>query len=205
VSPLPRLLYEAALPGLGRPLEAAEGVTIGKYLNMLTKWQRTHRLVGSIEPAWLVENVILDSLCFLEALPQDARTVGDLGSGAGLPGIPIAIVRPDLRLTLIEARQRRASFLSTVVRELGLDHVTVVAARAETLGDDIVGRLDSVVMRCAGRIDDVLGVALRLVRPGGRVIVGSGPSAGAAEGAEEMVVRTPTGTLRTFHRYVKRP
>lgn len=219
----PRSLLARPLPGLGRPLTEAEGGLTDKYLNLLTKWQKTHRFVGSVERAWLIENVLLDSWCFLEALPHTAHAVADLGSGAGIPGIPIAIVRPDLELSLIEARERRVSFLSTAVRELGLAHVSVISGRAETLGPEYAGRYDAVVMRCAGKAETVLSPALRLVRVGGAVVVSSGPSIpaevrGPSEMArgnaspihgepppagEELVVRTPSDTLRTFRRITK--
>jgi 16S rRNA (guanine527-N7)-methyltransferase len=152
----------------------------------------------------MIENVVLDSFCFLEVLPPTTRCVGDLGSGAGIPGIPIAIVRPDLELSLIESRERRASFLSTVVRELGLGHVTVIGARAESLGAEYAGRFDALVMRCAGNPDAILGHAMTFVRSGGVVIVGAGPQARPALDGEAVVVRKSSGTLRTFHLYRKR-
>jgi 16S rRNA (guanine527-N7)-methyltransferase len=141
----------------------------------LLKWQKIHRLVGSAEPRWIVENLFLDSLLFLRVLPGDVSTVADLGSGAGLPGVPISIVRPNLSMALIESRERRASFLSTVARELGLDGLRVVNARGETVGNDLAGRFDAVVVRCAGKLAGVLAAAQPLVRPGGGVVVASGP------------------------------
>jgi 16S rRNA (guanine527-N7)-methyltransferase len=203
VTILPRSLFTTSLPGIGRPLSEAEGQLLGNYLNLLIKWQKSHRLLGSVEPAWIVENVFIDSFCFLEALPVGATAIADVGSGAGVPGIPVAIVRPDLRLSLIEVRQRRVSFLATVVRELGLAHVEVVAGRAERLGADYVGRFDAVVMRCAGRIDVVLGAAFRLVRAGGAVIVAASSSAPVAVGGEALTVQAPSGVVRPFHRYLK--
>jgi 16S rRNA (guanine527-N7)-methyltransferase len=140
----------------------------------LIKWQRVHRLVGSIEPAWVAENLFLDSLLFLKVLPRDARELLDLGAGAGFPGVPLKIVLPEIRLTLVEARSRRASFLSALVRELGLSEVQVINARAEELIDQPRFRFDAVVMRCAGSLDDVLPTAVKLLRAGGRAVA-SGP------------------------------
>ena len=85
-------------------------------------------MVGSDGPAWIVENLFLDSLLFLRVLPTPLHSLLDLGSGAGLPGIPLKIVRGDLELVLVESRRRRASFLSTVVRELALANVRVIDA-----------------------------------------------------------------------------
>lgn len=203
MTPLPQALFESRLPGLARPLTRSEGARVHKYLVLLVKWQRSHRLVGSAKPAWLIENVLLDSLCFLDALPTAAVRVADLGSGAGLPGIPIAIVRPELTMTLIEPRQRRASFLSTVIRELGLAHARVVPTRVQALGPEYAGRFDAVVMRCAGEVWGLLDNALGLVRRGGAVIASAHSAGPPPPGGERIVVRTLSGTPRALHRFSK--
>jgi 16S rRNA (guanine527-N7)-methyltransferase len=205
VTELPRILTSTPLPGLGRPLTEGERELFGKYLELLIKWQRVQRLIGSAEPAWIVENVFLDSLAFVAALPADAGRVADIGSGAGIPGIPVAIVRRDLRVTLIESRQRRVSFLSTVVRELGLDHVDVVGSRVEELDATYRAAFDAVVMRCAGERDAMLAVARRLAKPGGIIIVAAGPDDTPNDETELVIVRMPSGTLRTLRRYTTRP
>src|SRR5918992_1358518 len=105
---------------LGRPLSQSEAALFYKYMTLLIKWSSTHRMIGWAEPLWIVENLFLDSLLFLRILPPDIRSVMDLGAGAGIPGIPLKIVCSELHVTLLEARRRRAFFLSTVVRELGL-------------------------------------------------------------------------------------
>ncbi len=145
-----------------------------KYMELLTEWQKVHRLVGSIDPLWIAENLFLDSLLFLKALPRDVHDLLDVGAGAGFPGVPLKIMAPDLRLTLVEARSRRASFLSAVVRELGLSHVGVLNARAEDLIDRPGFRFDAVVTRCAGSLNVVLPLAMKFVKAGG-VVVASGP------------------------------
>lgn len=159
---------------LARRLTGAELESFGKYLSLLRKWQRTHRLVGSTEPGWVVERLFLDSLLFLRVLPENMRSLADLGSGAGFPGIPIKIVRPDLDVTLIESRRRRVSFLSAVLRELGLGRAQVLAGRAEHIPEGRAHTFDAVTMRCAGNPEELLPTARALVLPGG-VIVISGP------------------------------
>lgn len=143
-------------------------------MKLLIKWQSTHRLVGSGDLGWIVDRIVLDSLLFLRVLPTDARDVLDAGSGAGVPGIPLKVVTPGLRMTLVESRQRRVSFLSTAVRELGLTETRVVGSRLEDVIADRQGQLDAVVARCAGDIGYVFGLGVHLVRPGGLVIA-SGP------------------------------
>ena len=161
---------------MGRPLTALELGAFDKYLNLLQRWQKSQRLVGSIEPQWVVENLFLDSLLFLQLLPAGLKSLADLGSGAGLPGIPIKIVRPDVVVTLIESRERRASFLAAVVRELRLEQVRVMNARAEQAATEEPGSFGAVVVRCAGDLRHVMPVAAKLVAPGG-VVVAAGPPA----------------------------
>ena len=159
---------------LDRPLTGRERNLFLKYLNLLIKWQKSQRLVGSAEPGWIIENLFLDSLLFLRVLPARLGSLLDLGSGAGLPGIPIKIVRPEIQLVLLESRQRRASFLSSAVRDLALERVSVVSGRAEELAEELAQRFDAVVMRCAGDIEKLFPLAAQFVMPGG-VVVASGP------------------------------
>jgi 16S rRNA (guanine527-N7)-methyltransferase len=140
----------------------------------LQKWQRVHRLIGSDEPIWIVQRVFLDSLLFRRVLPVEARQVLDAGSGAGIPGIPLKLVEPDLRLTMVESRQRRVSFLSGAIRELLLSRTHLVAGRLEALVREAPDQFDAVVARCAGDVGYLFGIGAHLVRPGG-VVIASGP------------------------------
>lgn len=167
-------LARGAASILGRRLTPKELSLFGKYLNTLIKWQKIHRLVGSEEPMWIVEHLFLDSLLFLKLLPARVEALLDLGSGAGLPGFPIKIVRSELGVTLVESRRRRASFLSSVARELELAGTKVVQARAEDLGAEFEGRFDAVLMRCAGDVDRMIPTGARLLGSPG-VVIASGP------------------------------
>lgn len=160
---------------LGRPLTTEELASLERYLALITTWSRVHRLTGSTEPGWLVEHVILDSLLFARALGRVPETLLDIGPGAGAPGLPLKIVWPRTSLTAIEARRRRASFLASVVRELGLTAVTVLERRAETLVDELGARFDAVVFRAAGPLERLVPLAARFARPGGVVIAGGPP------------------------------
>ena len=159
---------------LGRPVTPAETDTLHKYLNLLIKWQRSQRLVGSDEPMWIVDNVIVDSLLFQHALPAGVARLADVGSGAGIPGIPLAVVLSQAAVTLIEARQKRGSFLATAIRELSLRNCTLVNRRLEDVREELAGRFDAVVLRCAGSpislLPDLRGILVR-----GGVVVASGP------------------------------
>jgi 16S rRNA (guanine527-N7)-methyltransferase len=140
----------------------------------LIKWQSVHRLLGSAEPVWIVERIFLDSLLFRRVLPSDARDILDAGSGAGVPGIPLKLIDPGLRLTMVESRQKRVSFLSTAIRQLSLAETEVMGERLEGLVGELAGRFDAVVARCAGDVGYLFGLGAHLVRPGG-IVIASGP------------------------------
>jgi len=199
VTRLPAELFRSPLPGLGRPLTDMEGAMAINYLNLLVKWSKVQRLVGSVEPMWLIENVLLDSFCFLGALPSAARRLADVGSGAGIPGIPVAIVSPECEVDLIESRQRRISFLSTAVRALALPRVRVVGARVEDLAESHADLFDAITMRCAGEVRALVPQVLPLLRPGGTLIVSARPGSSG----ELVFVRTLNGRSRTFRLFVK--
>jgi len=100
-----------------------------RYMSLLQKWNRVYNLTAIREPARLVSHHLLDSLAVVPHL--SGSTVADIGSGAGLPGIPIAISRPDWRVFLVESNHKKGAFLRQAVIELGLENAIVVIARAE--------------------------------------------------------------------------
>lgn len=162
---------------LHRPATQPEIKAFSAYLSLLLQWSRVHSLTAYRDPADIVDSLFLDSLLFLSFLPSRSCQVLDLGSGAGIPGIPLKIIEPSYRLTLIEARRRRASFLTAVVRELALQDVRVLMGRAESLLTGVPaleGNFDAVVTRAAGPLGLVTPLALRFLKPGGRFIA-SGP------------------------------
>jgi 16S rRNA (guanine527-N7)-methyltransferase len=173
VTPL-EALANGAEAILGRVLDELERDNFSKYLTLLLKWRKAHRLVGSDDPMWIVEHLFLDSLLFLRLLPSSARTLADLGSGAGLPGLPIKIVRREIDVVLIESRRRRAMFLTSAVRAMKLEGVRVLEGRVEDLVSELRGTFDAVVMRCAGDIEVMIPVAADLVSDHG-IVVASGP------------------------------
>jgi 16S rRNA (guanine527-N7)-methyltransferase len=192
-------LAAAAPRILDRPITDREMGAFDKYLELLLKWQRVQRLVGSTDPDWIVDRLFLDSLLFLKVLPPGARSTADLGSGAGLPGLPIKIVRPDVAMTLIEARERRASFLSAVVRELALQGVRVANARGEDFAAEHPAIFEAVLLRCAGDHESVVPVARKLLARGGVGIVAGPPTKKPlADGRWVEVEGIEPGSTRRF-------
>ena len=113
--------------------------------------------------------------------------VGDVGSGAGLPGILLAIARPDVHLTLIEPMERRVAWLTRQVDELGLENVEVVRARAEEA--KLKGRLDQVTARAVSALRTLIPITAPLVRPGGELILMKGSGVESEIGAAEKAIR----------------
>ncbi|HUF71555.1 MAG TPA: 16S rRNA (guanine(527)-N(7))-methyltransferase RsmG [Gammaproteobacteria bacterium] len=145
-------------------LEAA--TALARFLDRLEHWNRVHNLTGLRDRNELIDRHLVESLA-LERFVAGARAC-DIGSGAGLPGIPLAVVLPDVVFTLIESRRKRASFLRHVKGALGLDNVEVVHARAETV---TTGPFDTVLARAVAPPGEILDLAEPLVAPTGRLVL----------------------------------
>lgn len=131
-------------------------------------------LIGPREPARLWDRHLLNCAVIAPAFPAGAAVI-DVGSGAGLPGIPLALARPDLSIQLVEPMQRRVDFLSDVLARLSLDRVSVVRARAEELAGAVAA--DVVTARALAPLDRVVRWCLPLVRPGGVLLAIKGARA----------------------------
>jgi 16S rRNA (guanine527-N7)-methyltransferase len=180
----------------GRTLTPVEVDRLSKYLNLLIKWRRSQRLIGSGEPTWIVDKVIVDSLLFTRALPAGIGTLADVGSGAGIPGIPLAVVLADVEVTLIEARQKRASFLAAALRELSLGNCRLLNDRIEAVREHVSGRFNAVVMRCAGNPTALLPYLQDMVAPGGVVVASGPPERLELEVGDWLEVQGPDGIRR---------
>jgi 16S rRNA (guanine527-N7)-methyltransferase len=164
----------AARGVLGRELSSTERTLFHKYLNLILVWNRVHNLVGLRDPGSLVRVLFLESLLFRRLIPGGSIQVADIGSGAGVPGIPLRIVEPQMRLTLVESRRKKASFLSTLGRELGLDDVQIWQGRAEDLAMDN-RTFDVVTMRAVASPDRCLEIGLPLLSSTGKLVASVKP------------------------------
>jgi 16S rRNA (guanine527-N7)-methyltransferase len=145
-----------------------------RYAHLLATEGVLRGLIGPREAPRLWERHLLNSAVLAEAIPESA-SVCDIGTGAGLPGVVVAIARPDVRITLVEPLLRRTTFLEEVVAELGLDHVSVVRGRA----DDLHGKatFDVVTSRAVAPLERLLGWSMPLVAPEGALVAMKGRSA----------------------------
>lgn len=156
------------------------------YAELLATEGTVRGLIGPREVPRLWDRHLLNSAAIASLVPADARVV-DVGSGAGLPGIPLALVRPDLTVTLLEPLARRVTFLDECVDRLGLGNVTVVRGRAEE-GPvrRSLGGADVVTARAVAPLDKLAGWCLPLLRPGGLLLALKGSTA-----VEELAAAGP--------------
>lgn len=131
------------------------------YLELLTRWNARFNLTAVRDPAAMVTRHLLDSLAVLPHL--QGTTAADLGSGAGLPGIPLAMAAPERQWLLVDSNGKKARFLRAAVRELGLDNVRVAQQRVEA----VEGRFDCITARAFASLPDMLDWGGHLLAPGG--------------------------------------
>ena len=144
-----------------------------RYTELLATEGVLRGLIGPREAPRLWERHVLNSAVLGEAIPEGA-SVCDIGTGAGLPGLVLAIGRPDVAVTLVEPLLRRTTFLDEVVSELGLSHVTVVRGRAEDLHG--AATFDVVTSRAVAPLERLLGWSMPLVGPTGATVAMKGRS-----------------------------
>lgn len=154
---------------LGIELSPAAVSNLVRFADVLDLWNRKMNLVSCGSSYELVERHLLDSLA-VNALVPDTGTIVDLGSGAGFPGIPLSIIRPQQTVVLVESRQKRASFLGEVKRTLSLANVEIVAGRAETPPSEFSGGGSLVVSRAVWADESLLRVADRWLSATGLIL-----------------------------------
>jgi 16S rRNA (guanine527-N7)-methyltransferase len=207
-------------------IEAAAGVSLvfddgdlerfGLYLALLERANRLFNLTGITEPEAMWHKHILDSLTLMPVLSElpDASHIADVGSGAGLPGIPLAIAMPMMRFTLMESTAKKAKFIEIAAAELGLKNVRVECERVETLAHMRRAHREqyaAAVARAVGHLAVLLELTVPLLMPSGRAVLTKGQKAEQelAEAAEAMrqvgaehvgTVPTPTGTILVFEK-----
>jgi 16S rRNA (guanine527-N7)-methyltransferase len=160
-----RLRDGAAALGVALDGEALD--RFAAYAETLAQWRESANLISYGDGAELVERHLLDSLA-CAWLCGAAHDVADLGSGAGLPGVPLAIVDPGRRVVLVEPRRRRSSFLRQVRRDLRLERLEILEMRAEDFEDAADSEpVDVVITRAVWRDDADLRHAVPWLRPGG--------------------------------------
>jgi len=193
----------------GLSLSPAQIETFQRYAEQLLEWNQRFNLTAVTDPEQVETRHFLDSLSCLQALTAIsaeplaswlARSLQalDIGTGAGFPGLPLKIVWPNLKLTLLESRQKKVRFLEHIVADLGLTTVTAVRDRAETLAHHPEHReaYDLVMGRAVAELPVLLEYALPFCRRGGMVLAQKGEAATAEAIASDRALAILGGELR---------
>ena len=151
------------LRGLGLRLPNEATGKLLAYVDLLMKWNRTYNLTAIREPERMVSHHLIDSLAVLPHLPEGSLV--DVGSGGGLPGIPIAIAQPRRRVTLNDSNHKKGAFMQQAAIELGLANVDVHVGRAEAWRP--IQLFDGAISRAFAELADFIAACRHLVRPGG--------------------------------------
>ncbi|HEX7603249.1 MAG TPA: 16S rRNA (guanine(527)-N(7))-methyltransferase RsmG [Polyangiaceae bacterium] len=198
--------FDERLAGLGVTLAPGAATRLGAFLALLLAMNEHVNLTAITEPTEAWSRHVLDALTLaplLADLPAGARLL-DVGSGGGVPGIPLAIARPDLHVTLLDATEKKVAFLRAVVAELGLANVDTVCGRAEDV--DLGATFDVVVARGVAKLPALLGWTAPFAKRGGRLLLIKGERAEIElkEASKrlrqlrcehERTVATPTGRI----------
>lgn len=181
-------------------LTEAQAERLCRYYDMLTDWNSRMNLTAITEEDEVLKKHFADSLLPLELIPNGAKII-DVGTGAGFPGLPIAIARPDVRVTLLDSLNKRIGFLREVCKELHIS-ADCIHARAEDGGRDAALReqFDIAVSRAVARVSPLAEYTVPFLKVGGRSLMYKGPQAAAelkeAERALELLCCT--GEIRSY-------
>lgn len=159
---------DAGIDALGVALSRAQRDQLAGYLALLDKWNRTYNLTAIRDATRMVTHHALDALAVLPHLPQaaDLRVI-DVGTGGGIPGVPLAIARPDWHVALLDANHKKGAFLTQATIELGLANANVVVSRVEDYAP--AAGFDIVVSRAFAELAAFVAGALHLAAPDGKL------------------------------------
>lgn len=188
----PAAALDRGLAELPLALPAGARDLLLDYMALLLKWNRTYNLTAIRDPLSMVAHHLLDSLAVVPHLELGAgrARLADAGSGAGLPGIPLAIARPDWRITLAEANQKKAAFLRQVAIELSLRNVEVHEGRVEAWRPQ--PQFDTVISRAFAAFGDFIAACRHLLAPGGVLAAMTGAAPTQIDpGCQLIALRVP--------------
>jgi 16S rRNA (guanine527-N7)-methyltransferase len=197
-----RLLEEGAA-AIGLRLDREQLALLSRHVDLLLRWNRSINLTSITDPAEVVEKHVIDSLALAPLVP--AGTLLDAGTGAGFPGLPLRIARPDLEVVLVDSVQKKVAFLKTVLAELRLPGVRAVAVRLQghPAGEHLP-RVHSAVSRAVAEPRAWLALAEPYVLPGGLAFCMLGPSDPVPEKQGDLVLQRELGYRLPFSRAERR-
>ena len=176
----------------GFPLDDSQVAALSAYVALLNKWNPAVRLTGVLDPVGIAGRLLPESLDFLGLWdPLDGEEALDVGAGAGVAGIPIGVLFPGIRMTLVESGGRKAAFLKQAVREVGVGDFRVIHGRFERLGLDRaageseedrgghLGGYDAILSRAVAAVGVLTPMVWRLLAPEGKLLIRQGREAAA--------------------------
>lgn len=175
-----KMLEKSKVLGVRFLVEQAE--QFFDYMNLLIEWNKKMNLTAITDPDEIILKHFIDSITILKEIEDGSKLV-DVGTGAGFPGIPLSIMNPSLKITLVDSLNKRLIFLQEVVNKLGLKNVEIIHARAEEFGQNKKFResFDIATSRAVANLSTLSEYLIPLVKVGGKVI-----SMKAAEAQEEI-------------------
>ncbi len=185
----PEAALDRGLGELGLELPSDAQEQLMRYARLLGKWNRAYNLTAVRDPLRMVSHHLLDSLAVIPYLPMQDGTLADVGSGAGLPGIPLAIARPHWQVALNDASEKKTAFLRQAAIELRLGNVAVHEGRVEAWRPAV--RFAVVISRAFAQLAHFIAACRHLVRPGGVLAAMAGAAPGEACGGEIIALRVP--------------
>lgn len=185
----PAAALDTGLGELRLEMPAAAREQLLRYLDLLAKWNRTYNLTAVRDPLEMVTHHLLDSLAVIPHLPMRSNRLADVGSGAGLPGIPLAIARPQWQVTLNDASQKKTAFLRQAAIELKLPNVAVHEGRVEAWRP--AARFAVVISRAFAELARFICSCRHLVEPGGVLAAMTGAAPADKRAGEIIALRVP--------------
>jgi 16S rRNA (guanine527-N7)-methyltransferase len=167
-----RVALEGGATALGVPLSTAQIDEFQQYAALLRAGKRVMSLTALVDPVDVAVKHFLDSLAVLSYLPPGALRLIDVGTGAGFPGLPLKLARPELDAVLLEATGKKAEWVEETIERLGLSGARAIAGRAEEVAHDPVhrGRYDAAVARALAPFPVLCELCLPFLRPGGTFV-----------------------------------
>lgn len=168
-------LLKKGLVELGYPPDSDQLDAFITYLSELKKWNKTYNLTGLRKDEDIIIKHFLDSLLYNKVIADSKILLADIGSGAGFPGLPMKIMKPEMELFLIEPSGKKSAFLRHIISELQMPKVQVIEKRIEDIYKNTALSVDIAVTRALFSIQEFIKKGSGILKPGGRLIMNKGP------------------------------
>jgi 16S rRNA (guanine527-N7)-methyltransferase len=178
----------AGATALGIPLGEDTIAAFRVYREDLIRWSKRMNLTALATPVQIVQQGLLDSLACVPLVPKTARHIIDIGSGAGFPAVPLALVKPEIEFTLVEPSRKKVTFLRHVIRQLKLRRVQVRPSRVEALLGEpgMLEAFDAGLARAVAPLPEIGRMILPFLRPGGIFLAQTGPAEHVQAGLDDL-------------------